>query len=290
MWARTSVMFTTFSGLRFPKGVVTFDPSANIKRQDFKSSCNAKSRRPEDNVLSPGNIDKLNRAFCEDSESYLALAGRISTWSGMREGELPAITWDDVGENYIHVHRQQLWNEDAQGKRTELVVVPWTKNEKGAPQGGRKIPIIRELRAALQDARRWQVEHGVYRRDGYVICTEDGSPMIKDSYAQYLNRTCTRFSLPVTNNHSLRKSYNSNVLISRYGLDLRERAKIMGHSEEVNERNYTYTDDSIYDGITDKIADVDSFHHSYSGRTTEFAAPEVMRRVARPRRAVREVI
>ena len=52
------------------KGVVTFDPSVNIKQQDFKSSCNAKSRRPEDNVLSPGNIAKLNRAFCEDSESF----------------------------------------------------------------------------------------------------------------------------------------------------------------------------------------------------------------------------
>ena len=65
-----------------------------------------------------------------------------------------------------------------------------------------------------------------------------------------------------------------------------EYSQLLGQKKEA----YTYTDDSIYDGITDKIADVDSFHHSYSGRTTEFAAPEVMRRVARPLRAVRVVI
>ena len=268
------------------KGVVTFDPSANMKRQDFKTSCNPKSRRPEDNVLSPGNIDKLNRAFLADSKSYLALAGRISIWSGMREGELPAVTWEDVGENYIHVHRQQLWKENAQGKRSELVVVPWTKNEKGVPQGGRMIPMIKELRSAVQDARRWQVERGIYRRDGFVICTEDGSPMIKDSYAQYLNRTCRKLSLPVTNNHSLRKSYNSNVLISRFGLDLRERAKVMGHSEEVNERNYTYTDDSVYAGITDKILEVESSLRGEGDRMSGMAGAEVVRRIARPRRAI----
>ena len=74
----------------------------------------------------------------------------------------------------------------------------------------------------------------------------------KNSYEQYLNRTCTALGFSTTNNHSLRKGYNSHILISRFNLDLRERAKVMGHSEEVNLKFYTYTDEDIYTRISRK--------------------------------------
>lgn len=237
------------------KGVVAVNPMGSIDKNDFKRSCMAKSRRAEDNVLSLADIHKLETALKKEKNNPLAFAGRISIWSGMRGGEIPALRWNDYDteKGYLHIHRQQLWDEDEHGKRIRLIDVEWTKNEKGIPRGGRHIPVIPELYSVLEEVKAWQVKNGIYRKDGYVVCNPDGSPVRKDGYEHHLNRLCKKLGLSVTNNHSLRKSYNGNILISRYGLDVRERSKVMGHSEEVNERFYTFTDESVYQSITGKI-------------------------------------
>ena len=116
----------------------------SIDKNDFKRSCLIKSRCAEDNTLSLADIHRLETALVKEKNNPLAFAGRISIWSGMRGGEIPALRWSDYDseKNYLHIHRQQLWDEDEQGKRIRLIDVDWTKNEKGIPRGGRLIPVI----------------------------------------------------------------------------------------------------------------------------------------------------
>ena len=48
--------------------------------------------------------------------------------TGVRVGELCALKWDDVYENYIHIHAQQLF-QSVDGKK-EIYYAPFTKTKK----------------------------------------------------------------------------------------------------------------------------------------------------------------
>ena len=63
----------------------------------------------------------------------------------------------------------------------------------------------------------------------------------------------------MTNNHALRMSLNSNVLIPS-NFDVRERSLILGHSIVVNEKYYSYAGSYLNPQILVKAGNID-----YSG-------------------------
>ena len=61
----------------------------------------------------------------------------------------------------------------------------------------------------------------------------------KEAYETMLRRLFQSLGYNITNNHALRKSFNSNVLIP-LGVDVTDRAAMLGHSVETNLRYYSY--------------------------------------------------
>ena len=57
--------------------------------------------------------------------------------------------------------------------------------------------------------------------------------------AQRLRRLCERMGYNIINNHAFRMSLNSNVFIP-LGLPVTQRAYLLGHSVETNERFYSH--------------------------------------------------
>ena len=64
----------------------------------------------------------------------------MASCTGMRAGELPVIHWSDIGDKFIHIHRQQLKSTDENGKEI-FYEVGYTKDERTHPHGGRFFPI-----------------------------------------------------------------------------------------------------------------------------------------------------
>ena len=83
------------------------------------------------------------------------------------------------------------------------------------------------------------MEAGTFSSDGYIITDEIGKQVIVTSYETALERACNDIGMAMTNNHALRKYYNSMILIPA-GLTVTQRAKIMGHSVATNERHYSF--------------------------------------------------
>ncbi|MBR1860302.1 MAG: hypothetical protein IJ796_00350, partial [Lachnospiraceae bacterium] len=60
-------------------------------------------------------------------------------------------------------------------------------------------------------------------------------------YEKFLYRICKSLGYSITNNHAIRMYFNSYVLIPK-GIDVTNRARLLGHSVEVNLKNYSFAD------------------------------------------------
>ena len=64
-------------------------------------------------------------------------------------------------------------------------------------------------------------------KSDFIFCNEDGEWIKTDAYHSFLRRLCQSKGFKVTNNHALRMSLNSNVLI-RMGITAADRAAMLG--------------------------------------------------------------
>lgn len=163
----------------------------------------------------------------------------------MRIGELCSLKWEDIKGDRMHIHTQQL--KDL--KSREYNLVPWTKNEKGIPKGGRYFPLYPELKALIEEIKEHQQLAGI--NSEFVFANTDGEWIHGDiQYEKFLQRLCKKFDYDITNNHSIRMYFNSYVLIPM-GITVNNRAALLGHSPEVNLRNYTFADYDVCDSVMD---------------------------------------
>nr|MCR5311683.1 site-specific integrase [Lachnospiraceae bacterium] len=152
--------------------------------------------------------------------------------------------WSDIEERSIHIHSQQLARKVRGGK--EYYLVPYTKNEKGESEDGRDYPLTRKLKELLLEIRNKQRTLGIDSE--FIFCHEDGDWIKTDAYITFLRRLCQSKGFKVTNNHALRMSLNSNVLIPM-GISPADRAAMLGHSIETNLKYYSFAQKGYIDSV-----------------------------------------
>ena len=82
------------------------------------------------------------------------------------------------------------------------------------------------------------LKHGI--ESEYVFANLDGSWIKSDThYQKFLQRLSRKFGYEISNNHAIRMYFNSYVLIPA-GVEVADRARILGHSPEVNLKFYTF--------------------------------------------------
>lgn len=220
------------------KHIVRDNPVELIEAEDFKA-CIAPGKAPEERMFTEPQKNALLSELEGKEPNPRAFAIELSAWTGMRSGELPCLTWDDVDDDngFIHVHRsmQIVYSSDGKGRRTGFRTLEYTKNEKGISEGGRFVPILPETGEILDRIRQHQQDIGLVT--DRIICEDDGSEVTNKSIEKYMGRVCRRLSLPATGIHSLRRTFNTVTLMDA-GLTVVERAAILGHSPEVDERYY----------------------------------------------------
>lgn len=168
--------------------------------------------------------------------------------TGVRVGELCALKWEDIEEESIHIHSQQLANKEKGGK--EYYLVPYTKNEKGESEDGRDFPLTRKTKALLDEIKEKQEKLKI--ESEFIFCHENGEWIKTDAYLTFLRRLCQSLNLKVTNNHALRMSLNSNVLIPM-GISPADRAAMLGHSIETNLRFYSFAQKDYISNVRAKL-------------------------------------
>ena len=161
----------------------------------------------------------------------------FAAYTGMRVGEVVALKWEDINDNYIYVHRTQIrYHKD--GKEIyEIRDTPKTE------AGIRKIVIVDKLKPIIKQLRFTE----------YVF-EKNNKPITKHVLDMCLYRACEKVNISKRGMHVLRKTYATRLINSN--VDEAVIINQMGHTDISTTKNYYYYNDKTLDNISHIIGRV----------------------------------
>lgn len=228
------------------------NPMIYVSVHDYLQSCDLTFKPNEQKAFSDQQLNLITADISKHMDNPRALMALMAKNTGMRRGELCALHADDIKDGYIHVHRQLRKDKDADNHDVYYELA-FTKDEQRHPHNGRMIPILPECQKAIMHALNLPGE------SEYLFHDQKGRPVNTDSYTQYLRRRCRAIladesndltEMP-TNNHAFRIAFNAKLI--DMGLSAADRATILGHEVETNERHYSLTDERRLENIREVL-------------------------------------
>lgn len=175
--------------------------------------------RQELEVLSIANQKKIMR-FVEDNFTFRNLGIFICLSTGIRIGEICALTWDDINiENgVIHIRKtiQRIYVKENGIKKTELLIdTPKTATSM------RDIPMIKDLYEILKPLKK-------VVNNNYFVLTNEATPTEPRTYRNYYKKLLDKLGIPPIKFHGLRHSFATRCIESK--CDYKTVSVILGHS------------------------------------------------------------
>lgn len=136
----------------------------------------------------------------------------LSLFTGLRIGELCALTWDDIGENTIKVNKTV--QRVQQNGYTEILTLP-----PKTVSSNRIIPIPKELMLLLKGR----------KENGTVMKQENGRPIEPRLMQMKFKKYTAECGIENINFHSLRHSFATRCV--EVGFDIKSLSEILGHSD-----------------------------------------------------------
>ena len=170
-------------------------------------------------VLSRSNQRKIMN-YIEKNFTFKNLGIYICLSTGLRIGELCALTWDDIdADNGVILVRktiQRIYVIDDVKKRTELFIdTPKTKNSiRDIPMTSDLIKIIKPIKKIVNNE--------------YYVLTNDIKPTEPRTYRNYYKRFMKKFDIPDLKFHGLRHSFATRCIEGK--CDYKTVSVILGHS------------------------------------------------------------
>lgn len=227
------------------KKKLCFDnPVRYIDAQDYYKQCDNKTKTDEEKAFSAEEIAMITEDAKKNLGNPRVLMSLLAKETGMRAGELAALHVDDISDDFIHVHRQQV--KVREGNHNNLVEVNYTKDERIHPHNGRFIPLTEEARRVIYLAM------AIPGDSPYLFHDSNSSNMVPtDGYVHNLKNRCQRLGCVPTNNHAFRMAFNSRLI--EMGFSASDRALILGHEVQTNEAHYSLTDKRRLNDIKNRL-------------------------------------
>lgn len=227
-----SYMRNTFKSAKIHKDI-SENPFDNLETKQFYPYCKKVKKTAKERTISSKEFDLLYERFYKDYEekpNYIpTYAVEFASITGFRVGEISALRWKDIkftgSCQAIHVCKSEKYN-----RKTKQYWIDTTKNEKE-----RDVPLTDELVNLLYRVKKVEERYGYLCE--YVFANETGrihAPVISSC----AKNKCKQIGIPVKSIHSYRRTFSSKLKCN--GISSTVVASILGHTEEVNERYYTY--------------------------------------------------
>lgn len=170
-------------------------------------------------VLSINNQKKIMR-YVEENFTFRNLGIFICLSTGMRIGEICALTWDDIDTDrgVIHVRKtiQRIYLREDGVQKTELVIdTPKTATSM------RDIPMTKDLYVVLKPLKKVVNEQ-------FFVLTNDATPTEPRTYRNYYKKLLKKLDIPEIKFHGLRHSFATRCIESH--CDYKTVSVILGHS------------------------------------------------------------
>lgn len=146
--------------------------------------------------------------------------------TGLREGELAALKYEDVDGCILNVRRQEVRYKDENGVMINEVV-PYAKTEAGE----RGVILTDNALETIKKIRR-------LNPFGEYMMMQDGKKIHKISFNDYLYKACDALGIERRSMHKIRKTYGTMLIDS--GADDSTIMEQMGHSDITTTRKFYY--------------------------------------------------
>ncbi len=261
IYGYAAVFRSAFRFAVFPKQLITFNPMAYVtvrKKNDMGNLFQNESDERFTTISYSQYLQIIEALKTKKSNAVLAV--QISYYSGLRLGEVCALTWQDVDfENqYITVRRSMAMDD----KRKRVEIGPTKRNKVRRVDFGDTLAEI--LKSALEAQLNNRKRYGELYRKNYCISFQDKTRVHYDLYStavadkvpeghipfdlvcttpdgsyvksRYINDHCHRINAQIEgldgfHFHSLRHTYTSNLLAK--GAAPKDVQELLGH-EDVN--------------------------------------------------------
>lgn len=213
-------------------GYIKEDPAEMLDRALLLSMCRfTPPKSDEDKVLTLKELVNLRESvlFHEARHpSYMPdYAIELAMLTGMRVGELAALHWGDVDDEYIHIDYSEH-RLDYTDRHSELVI--------DEPKSGkhRKLQMTDEIKKIFSKVR----NIGYHSDDDFVFCHKSGERYTGHDISCAVDRRAEEAGVRKTSIHGIRRTVSSllNTILPQKAV-----ADMLGHTERVNEQHYNYS-------------------------------------------------
>lgn len=208
------------------------DPAENIDKQLLLSLCAfTPPKADSDRILTVQEMSQLREATLKHEEEYPLYmpdyAIELAMFTGMRVGEISALHWDDVDDDFIHIDYSEH-RLDYEDKKSELII--------GEPKNfkHRVVPITSDIRNLLNKIK----VLNVLSKDKFIFVRLDGTRYTAHDISCAVDRRASEAGIKKTSIHGIRRTVSSqlNTVLSQ-----KDVSSMLGHSERVNEQHYNYS-------------------------------------------------
>ena len=191
-----------------------------------KSIISQEQRIVNDNEMK-GLWEIVKRDHMDKPEYIPSYAVELAMFTGMRAGELAGLRWDRIlyDKKIIVIDRSEKYD-----RITKQYYIDETKTHKI-----RYFPLTDILIDFFKNLRRVQMEYGYMTE--FVFSNENGRVHCR-VISNCMRNKCVQIGIDVKSISAIRRTVNSKIKCM--GVSSPVAASIMGHTEEVNETNYTY--------------------------------------------------
>ncbi|SDW64521.1 hypothetical protein SAMN05216391_11335 [Lachnospiraceae bacterium KHCPX20] len=141
--------------------IIKDNPASRIDLQNYFQNCDTVKKSSDEKIFTTAEIEMIKeRIRFEYPTRQFDLIGHailLSILTGVRVAEIPPLRWLDVTDKGLHIHRQQRISKK-KGYRQVIEELPYTKNERRRPKGGRYFPITNEIQKILNEIKAIQSE------------------------------------------------------------------------------------------------------------------------------------
>lgn len=220
-----------FKSARINKKIAD-DPCKYVDTRAFFKFYNRDSAPSESRILGDDEMERIMDRIKQDHIDkpwYMpSYAVELAAYTGMRAGELAGLKWADVhaDERVIVICRSERYDH-----KQKIYSVSSTKTNKS-----RRFPITEEILLLFERVRSIQEEYG--SQGDFVFSTSDGHVHGR-TISDCMRNKCIQIGMEHTKGvHAVRRTVNSKMRCA--GVSATVAASLLGHTEEVNNSNYTY--------------------------------------------------
>lgn len=208
---------------------ITENPMQYLTPKFFYQYCTEKKKSKDKNLV----LDKDMKLLCEQLQNdyknqpeYIpSYAVELAILTGMRVGEIAALTWDSISKDGILIDKSEKYN-----RKTNTYFIDDTKNKKE-----RLFPMCDEISNLLARVKKAELQNDYICE--WVFANEEGrvhAPVISSC----MKNKCRQLGIEERGIHALRKTFNSKI--RNIGVAPAVAATLLGHSIEVNQKYYTF--------------------------------------------------